>query len=139
MHERLRVDVLVVLGEVEPTFERFVDHASVVAARQSQLRFDGGAQQRAAVFIEAFPLHDDAGRRTAKSFDVCNRQTHVFETRRFERLEAEHIADDRRGEIRDRAFLKQRKVVRDVAEILPGLVRHRLDPVGLGAIHVARG
>jgi len=33
MHEGLRVDVLVVLGEVEAALERLVDHAPVIAPR----------------------------------------------------------------------------------------------------------
>src|SRR5436305_1386215 len=89
--------------------------------------------------IMSFSRHDDAGRWAAKRFDVGDGQTHVFEPRRLERLEAEHIADDGCGEVRDRAFLEQRKIVCDIAEILSGLVWNRLDPVRLGAIHVAGG
>jgi hypothetical protein len=38
--------------------------------------------------------------------DVDRRDAHVFEPQRLERLEAEHVADDRRGQVRDRAFLE---------------------------------
>ena len=45
VHERLRVDVLVVLGEVEPALQRLIDHASVVAAGKAELRLHGRAEQ----------------------------------------------------------------------------------------------
>ena len=38
MHEGLRVDVLVVLHEVQTALERFVDDSAIVAARQTQFR-----------------------------------------------------------------------------------------------------
>ena len=50
-HERLAVDVLVVLGEVEATAERFVDHPPIVARGEPELGLDGGAEQRAAVLV----------------------------------------------------------------------------------------
>jgi hypothetical protein len=42
-HEGLAVDVLVVLGEVQPAAQRLVDDAAVVARRESQLGLGGGA------------------------------------------------------------------------------------------------
>ena len=68
MHEGLRVDVLVVLAEVETAFERLVDHAAVVAAGETELRLHGRAEQRPAEFVEPLALDDDAGRRPLNVF-----------------------------------------------------------------------
>ena len=62
VHERLRVDVLVVLDEVEPALQRLVDDAAVVAAREAELRLGRGAEQRPAELVEPLALDDDAGR-----------------------------------------------------------------------------
>ena len=137
VHERLRIDVLVVLGEVEPALERLVHHPAVVLARKPELRLDRRAEQRAAELVQPLALDHDAGRRAVEGLDVGHRQAHVLQAQRLERLEAEHVADDRGGQVGDRAGLEQRQVVRDVGEVLPGGARHRVDPVGFGAIAVA--
>jgi hypothetical protein len=51
VHEGLAVDVFVVLHEVQPAFEPLVHHAAIVATRQTELGFGGGAQQRTAKFV----------------------------------------------------------------------------------------
>jgi hypothetical protein len=66
VHERLRVDVLVVLHEVEPALEPLIDHAAVVLARQAELRLGGGAEQRLAELVEPLALDHDAGGRARK-------------------------------------------------------------------------
>ena len=137
VHERLRVDVLVVLGEVEAAEQRLVDDAAVVLAREAELRLDRGAEQRAAVLVEALALDDDARRRTLERLHVRDREAHVLEARRLERLEAENVADDRRGQVRDRAFLEQVEFVGDPREVLAFDARYRLHFVGLGAIVLA--
>ncbi len=134
MHEGLRVDVLVVLGEIETALERFIDDASVVAAGQAELRLDRRPQQRPAELVEALALDDDAGRGSLEGFDIGDRQPHVLQTQRLQRLEAEDIADDRGRQIGDRAGLEQVEIVGDVGEIAAGRVRHRVDPVALGAV-----
>ena len=139
VHEGLRVDVLVVLHEVEAALEALVDHAAVVASRQAELGLGGGTQQRTAELVEPFALDHDAGRRAGEGLHIRDRELHVLEPRGLQRLEAEDVADDRCGDVGDRAFLEQAQVVGDVAEVLPGVVGHRLDLVGLGAIHVAGG
>ena len=58
-HERLGVDVLVVLGEVEPAAQRLVHHPAVVPRRQPELGLRGGAEQRAAELVEVLALHHD--------------------------------------------------------------------------------
>ena len=118
MHERLRVDVLVVLGEVEPALQRLVDDAPVVAAGEAELRLDGRAEQRPAELVEPLALDDDAGRRTLERLHVGDGQAHVLEPQRLQRLEAEHVADDRRRQVGDRARLEQVEIVGDIGEIL---------------------
>ena len=145
MHERLRVDVLVVLDEIEAALQRFVDDAAVVAAGKAELRLRRRAEQRTAEFVEALALDDDARRRALEGFQIRDRNAHVFEAQRLDGLEAEYVADDRSGEVRDRARLEEIEVVGDVREILLlGLgagagIRHRLDAIGLGAIELAGG
>src|SRR6266699_3360439 len=58
---------------------------------------------------------------------------------RLERLEAEHVADEARRHVGDRALLEQDDVVGDPGENLAGIVGDRLDLEGLGAVAVARG
>ena len=133
------------LTKSSPPFSAFVDDAAVVAAGQAQLRLGGGAEQRAAELVEPLALHDDAGRRPLEGLQVGHRDAHVFQAQRLHCLEAEHVADDRRREVGDRARLEQVEVVGDVGEVLLlGLgaragVRHRIDAVGLGAIQLAGG
>ncbi len=139
VHEGLRVDVLVILGEVEAAAQRLVHHAAVVLARQSQLRLHGRTQQRAAELVESLALDHDAGGGSRVGLDVGGREAHVLQAQRFQRLEAEHVADDRGAQVGDRARLEQRQIVGDVGEVLPGRARHRIDLVGLGAITLAGG
>ena len=70
MHEGLRVDVLVVLGEVEAALQRLVDHAAVVAAGQAELGLYRRAKQRPAELVEPLALDDDAGRRPLERLHV---------------------------------------------------------------------
>ncbi len=137
MHERLRVDVLVVLGEVEPALQRLVDHAAVVATRKAELRLDGSAQKRPAELVEPLAFHDDAGGWALEGFHIGDGEPHVLETQRLQRLEAEHVADDRGGEVGDRARLEQVEVVGDIGEILPRRVRHLIDAIGPGPVLLA--
>ncbi len=103
VHEGLRVDVLVVLGEVEAALQRLVDHAAVVAAGEAELRLHGGAEQRPAELVEPLALDDDAGGRALERLHIGDRQPHVLEPQRLQRLEAEHVADDRGRQVGDRA------------------------------------
>ncbi len=139
VHEGLRVDVLVVLHEVEAALEPLVNHAAIVAAGQPQLGLGGGAQQRPAEFIQALALDDESGGRPLEGLDVGDGDANVLEPSRLERLEAEHIADEARRHVGDRAFLEQDDVVGHPGEVLAGVIGHGLDFVGLGAVAVAGG
>ncbi len=139
MHEGLRVDVLVVLGEVEPAFQRLIDDPAVVASGQAQLRLHRRAEQGPAELVEALALHHNAGRWPLKGLHIGDRKPHVLETQRLQRLEAEHVADDRGGEIGDRARLEQVEVVGDIGEVLPFGAWHGINAIALGAILFRRG
>ena len=139
VHKGLAVDVLVVLHEVQAAFEAFVHHASIVTARQAQLGLGGGAQQGAAKFVQTLALHHQAGGRPLESLDVGHRNANVLQACRLERLEAEHIANQAGGHVRNRAFFKQDQVISHIGEILAGVVGHGNDLVGLGAVAVASG
>jgi hypothetical protein len=78
-HEGLRVDVLVVLGEVETAAQRLIDGTAVVLGRQAELRLDGAAQERTAVFVQLVALDLDAVGRTGAGRDEPQREADVFE------------------------------------------------------------
>ena len=139
LHERLRVDVLVVLGEVEATAKRLVDDASVVLARQPELGLDRGAEKRAAELVEPLALDDDPRGRAVERRHVRSGEPHVLEAQRLDGLEAEDVADDRRREVGDRARLEELEIVGDVGEELVLGARHGLDPVRLGAVLLGGG
>ena len=139
VHEGLRVDVLVVLGEIEPAFERLVDNPAIVSTGEAELRLDRRTEQRPAELVEALALDHDAGRRAVEGLHVSHRHPHVFKPQRLQRLEAEDIADDRCREIGDRAILEQVEVIGDIGEIGAGRVGHRVDAIALGAVLLARG
>ena len=86
MHEGLRVDVLVVLGEVEPALQRLVDDAAIVAAREAELWLDRRAEQRPAELVEPLALDDDAGRRPLEGLHIGDGQAHVLEPQRLQGL-----------------------------------------------------
>ena len=136
-HERLAVDVLVVFGEIESAAQRFINHASIIAGRKTELGFYGSAQQRTPEFIQVLALHHDPVSRTLKSFCVVRRNPHIFQAQRLERLEAEHVADNRRSQVGDRAFFEKIDIVGDVSNVL---IRagHGIDPVALCLIVLVR-
>jgi hypothetical protein len=61
------------------------------------------------------------------------RDAHVLEAQRLERLEPEDVADDRRGEVRDRSFLEEVDVVGDARDELVG-AGNGVDAVRLGLV-----
>ncbi|MGY3697303.1 hypothetical protein ACVIGA_007383 [Bradyrhizobium sp. USDA 3240] len=130
---------LVVLGEVEPAFQGFIDNAAVVAAGQAELRLHGGAEQGTAELVEPLALDHDAGRRALERLHIGDRQPHVLEAQRLQRLEAEHVADDRGGQVRDRTRLEQIEVVGDIGEVAARRVRHRIDAITLGPVFFRGG
>ena len=133
-HEGLRVDVLVVLGEVQPAAQRLVDDARVVLGREPELGLRRGPQQRPAELVEVLALHDDPVRRTLEGLDVVQRDPHVLQAQRLERLEAEDVADDRRRQVRDRALLEEVDVVGDVGDVLPRSAGNLVHAVRLGLV-----
>ena len=73
VHEGLRVDVLVILDEIETALERLVHDAAVILAREAELGFRSRAQERPAEFVQALALDDDAGGRPLKGLHVRDR------------------------------------------------------------------
>ena len=138
-HDRLGVDVLVVLGEVQAAAQQLVDRAAVVAGRQPDLRLDRAAQQRPAVLVELVALHRDAVRRAGKCLQVGDREPQILQPQRPQRLEAEDIADDGGQQVDDRALLEQVEGVGDVGDQLIRLSRDRLDLVAAGPVPVQVG
>ena len=102
-HERLRIDVLVVLGEIQAAAQSLINHPAVVASRKTQLGFHGGAEQRAAELIQPFALHHYPRRGPLKGLEISNRNAHVFQAQRANRFEAEYVADDRSRQVGDGA------------------------------------
>jgi len=145
VHEGLRVDVLVILHEVVAAFQAFMDHASMVAARQAQLGLGGRTEQRAAEFVHAIALHHHTGDRALEGLQVSHRGAHVFQAQGLDGLEAEHIADDRGRQVGDGAAFEQVDVVGDVFEVLRfGLgawrgIGHGIDAACLVAVQIAGG
>ena len=137
VHEGLRVDVLVVLHEVQAALEALVDHAAVVAAAQAQLGLGGGTQQRTAELVQALALDHQPGGRALEGLDVGHRDADVLQPRRLQRLEAEDVADQAGRHVGDRAFLEEDDVVGHPREILAGTAGHGIHLVGLGAVAVA--
>ena len=133
-HEGLRVDVLVVLGEVEAAAERLEHDAPVVLGREAELGLDRGPEQRAPELVQVLALHHDAVRRALERLDVVRRDAQVLEPQRPEGLEAEDVADDRGGHVRDRALLEEVEVVGDLGDVLVLAARNRLHGVGLGLV-----
>ena len=138
-HEGLRVDVLVVLGEVEPPAQTLVDGTAVVLGGQTQLRLDGAAEHRAAVFVHDVALDLDAVRRAVAGHHIGDGETHVFQAQRTYGLEAEDVADQRGEDVDDRTFFEEVDRVGD--EGVEGLVvaRDVLDGVSAALIVVHVG
>ena len=66
-----------------------------------------------------------------KGLQVVGRDAHVLEAKRFERLKAEDVANDRSREVGNRTFLEEVEVIGDMREPLTGRAGYRLDLVGL--------
>ena len=138
-HERLRVDVLVVLGEIQPAPQRLEHHASVVLGGQAELRLDGRAEQRTSELVEVLALHHDPVRRTLERLHVLGRDSQILQPQRLQRLEPEHVADDRARHVRDRPLLEQVEVVGDLRDVLAFATRHRRHVICLRLVLLVRG
>ena len=139
VHKGLRVDVLVVLHKVQTALQALIDHTAIVLARQTQFRLGRCAQEGLAELVQTFAFHDHAGGRACKGFHIGHGEAHVFQTGGFERLETKDVADDRRGQVGDRTLFEQDQVIGHIAKVLTGVVRDRLNLIGLCAVTVAGG
>ena len=91
--ERLGVDVLVVLGEVQTATQALIDNTAIVLAAQAKLWLDGATQQRTAVLVHTVTLNGNAVWWACAALDECNREANVFQTQVAQSFEAEHVAD----------------------------------------------
>ncbi len=138
-HEGLRVDVLVVLGEVEAPAQALVDRASVVLGRKPQLGLDRAAQERAAVLVHLVALDLDAVGRAAAGLHVGDREAHVLQAQRADGLEAEDVAHERSEDVHDRAFLEEVDRVGDEGVEAAVVAGHVLDAIGAALVVVEVG
>ena len=127
------------LVKSRPPLQRLVDDATVVLRRQAELGLDRRAQQRAAELVQVLALHHDPVRRTLEGLDVVRRDPHVLQAQRLQCLEAEHVADDRRGQVGDRPLLEQVDVIGDLGDVLALAAGDRADVIGLGLVVLVIG
>ena len=71
-----------------------------------------------AVLAELVALHRDPVRRPGKCLQVRGREAQILQPQGAQRLEAEHVADDRRQQVDDRALLEQVQGVGDAGGTL---------------------
>ena len=129
-HKGLRVDVLVVLGEIEPATQALVNSPAVVLRRQPELRLDRAAEHRSTVLVHLVALDLNAVRRSAAGHHIRDRKAHVFEAQGADRLEAEHVADQRGEHVDDRTLLEQIDGIGDKCVEAARVAGDVLDPVG---------
>jgi len=70
VHERLRVDVLIVLEEVETALQPLVHDAAVALPREAKLRLGRRAEQRPAKLVKALAFSDQPGRRALERLHI---------------------------------------------------------------------
>ncbi len=78
-HKRLAINVLVVLGKIEPAAQAFINGTTVILRRESKLGLDGAAQQRTAILIHDITLNLNAIRRPTTGLNVGYGKAHIFE------------------------------------------------------------
>src|SRR6202451_4405667 len=78
-------------------------------------------------------------RRPGKGLHVVQRYPEIFQAQRAQRLEAEDVADNRRGEIGYRPLFEQVDVVGDVGDVLALPAGHGDNLIALGLVVVVGG
>ena len=122
------------LVKSRPAAQALVDGPPVVLGGEPELRLDRGAQDGTAVLAEHVPLDLDPVRRSVERLHVRHGDAQVLEPQRAERLEPEHVADDRGRHVRDRALLEQVHVVGDVGDVLSRPAGDGIEPVALSLV-----
>mmetsp|Transcript_38712 Transcript_38712/g.90622 ORF Transcript_38712/g.90622 Transcript_38712/m.90622 type:complete len:631 (-) Transcript_38712:1357-3249(-) len=138
-HERLAVDVFVVLGEVQTAAQALVHRATVVLGRQTQLGLDGATQQRAGVLVHDVALDLDAQGRAAAGLDVGDGEAHILQSQGAQRLEPEHVAHQRGEHVDHRALLEQVDGIGHEGVEAGVVARHILDSVGATLVVIQVG
>ncbi len=138
-HERLRVDVFIVLGEIETATKALIDGAPVILRRQAELRLDSTSQERAAILVELIALYGDAVRRAATGQHIVKGKTNVLQSQRTQSFEAKHIAHKRGQHIDYRSLLKQIDRIGDKGVVAFIVTRHVFDLIGTAFVIVQIG
>ena len=138
-HEGLRVDVLVVFGEVQTTTQAFVHGTAVVLAGQTQLGLDGATQEGATIFVHDVALDLDAVGWAAAGLDVGDGEADVFQTQCTQSLEAEHVTDQGGQHVDDRALFEQVNGVGHKGVKTGVVTGHVFDGVGTAFVVVQVG
>ncbi len=99
--ERLRVDVLVVFGEVQTAAKALIDNTAIVLTAQAKLWLDGATQKRAAVLVHPVTLNGNTVWRACAALDERNREANIFQTQVAQSFESEHVADQRGQNVGD--------------------------------------
>merc|ERR1712100_666827 len=137
--ERLRIDVLVVFGEVKTATQAFIDNTAVVITAQAELRLDGATQQGTAVLVHPVAFDLDAVRRAIAALDERHREADVFQTEVAKSLETEYVADKGGQNVCDGTFFEQVEGVGD--ERIEGLLvtRDVFDAIAAAFVEVEIG
>ena len=136
MHEGLRIDVFVVLHEVEPALQALINHAAIISSRQAELWLRGRAEQGASELVQALTFDDQSGRWSLEGLDVSNWDPDVLQAGGLEGFEGEDIADETGRHVRNGPLFEEDQVISNPREKLPWSPRDRLHLVSLRPIAV---
>ena len=106
-HERLAINVFIVLGEVQAAAQAFVNGTTVILGRQTQLGFNGATQQWTAIFVHLVALDLNTLRRASTGFYISNWEADIFQTQGTQRFKSKHIPYQGSQHVNYRAFFKQ--------------------------------
>src|SRR5437667_1375191 len=78
-HERLRVDIFVVLHKVQATAQRLIDDTTVIAGGKAKFWLRRCSKQRAAILVQVLALHDNTMGRALKGLHIVRRNAHILQ------------------------------------------------------------
>ncbi len=117
-HEGLRVDIFVILHKVQATSQGLKDDTTVVPSRKTKLGLRCRSKQGATILIQVLTLHDNTMGRPLKGLHIVRGNAHILQAQALQRLEAKDVANDARGQVRDRPLLEEVQIVGNVSNIL---------------------
>ena len=137
-HEGLRVDIFVILHKVQAAAQGLIDDTTVVTCRKTKLGLCRSPKQGATILIQVLALHDDTMGRPLKGLHIVRRNAHILQAQALQRLEAKNVANDARGQVRDRPLLEQVQIVGNVCYVLI-CTGNWNDLIGFGLVILIRG